>query len=397
MSKTTVIIKRHEYYIMSSDPDELLWRFQDIDEYEFEKFVADLWALQGWETEVTAEGDDAGIDIVARKSAPVPQKQVIQVKRYSPDNSVGRPEIQQYSSLRYEDDVDAVVVITTGQFTEGAEEVARKHNVKTINGRQLCSQINTVDRKQLVESYISGSMKQADANLNPQSDVNVSAGSQLMNRFDEDLPADEIPETIPGVVKLRKKIIHDIWRTKTQFEKAEKAYNSQEFYTACERYIDVLDKRAEIYLEIKRYDTGLSQTNQETKQHLTTPDTLLTLLNQQTPELDKHYIEAFQIAERAKGLEELTNDISTRCANIKSIISTGDSRKAMGKKDRAHAKYIEARDRLEQISEAVEIYEDLRDMYDKKIVDTHQESSTDEYEKLKSDVESKLETLDDSN
>jgi hypothetical protein len=217
-----------------------------------------------------------------------------------------------------------------------------------------------------------------------------------MTHFDEDLPADEIPETIPGVIKVRKEIVRDIRRINTQFEKAEGAYNKQEFYTALKEYIDVLNKRVEIYSAIKRYDAGLSQTDQDTTQHLTTPDTLISRLKQQIPELDEHYIEASRVAERAKGLEVLINDIDTKCANINRIIRSGDSKKSRGEKDDAREKYTEARDRLEEIDEEIKIYEELRNMYDQKIVDTHQRSSANKYEEMKSDVKSKLETLDDS-
>ncbi|SDX91066.1 restriction endonuclease [Halopenitus persicus] len=134
---------------------ELLKKLQDMDEYEFEEFVADLWEKQGWSTTVTSGSNDGGVDVIAEKDTPFHQKQLIQAKRYSSRTKVGRPDIQQYSSLRHQtDNVDAVVVVTTGDFTPQAEEAAGDLNVKTVNRERLISMIKELKTDEMLRKYI---------------------------------------------------------------------------------------------------------------------------------------------------------------------------------------------------------------------------------------------------
>ncbi|WP_262178355.1 restriction endonuclease [Haloarcula laminariae] len=133
---------------------ELLSHLQDIDEYAFESFIAELWEKQGWDTTVTSGSNDGGVDIIAEKDMPFYQKQLIQAKRYSSGTKVGGPDIQQYSSLKHQrDDVDTVVVVTTSQFTKQAQETASNLNVKTIDGNRLVAVIKHVDAAGLVSKY----------------------------------------------------------------------------------------------------------------------------------------------------------------------------------------------------------------------------------------------------
>lgn len=61
-------------------PEELLSQLREMNEYEFERLVADICEQQGWETTITAGSNNRGIDILAEKSSPFNQKQVIQAK-----------------------------------------------------------------------------------------------------------------------------------------------------------------------------------------------------------------------------------------------------------------------------------------------------------------------------
>jgi hypothetical protein len=125
---------------MDLNQQELLSQLRQIDEYDFEHLVADVWGQQGWQTTVTSGSKDRGIDVIAEKSSPFRQKHLIQAKRYSAGNKISSPDIQQYSSLRQqEDDVDAVVVVTTSSFTPEAERTAQDLNVKLIDGEELCN------------------------------------------------------------------------------------------------------------------------------------------------------------------------------------------------------------------------------------------------------------------
>lgn len=139
---------------MNLGRDEVLSQLRQMDEYEFEQLVADVWEQLGWETTVTTGSSDRGIDVIARKSSPFKQKQLIQVKRYSAGNKIGSPDIQQYSSLRQqEDDVDAIIVVTTSSFTSQAEQIANDLNVKLIDGINICEMILSLDSQRFLSDY----------------------------------------------------------------------------------------------------------------------------------------------------------------------------------------------------------------------------------------------------
>jgi hypothetical protein len=129
-------------------------RLQNIDAYEFESFVAELWNTRGWETEVSQATSDMGVDIIARKSdGLVNQTHVIQAKRYSEGNKVTRPNVQQYYSLRDQESADGVVVVTTSSFTSQAEEWAEEHNIKLIDGDDLLEILDENDQWALLDDY----------------------------------------------------------------------------------------------------------------------------------------------------------------------------------------------------------------------------------------------------
>lgn len=139
---------------MAIEREEMLSHLRQIDEYEFEHFVADLWEGYGWETEVTSGSNDRGIDIVAEKRKPFHQKHFVQVKRWGSDNKVGGPDIRQYSSLRHgKSDVDAVVVVTTSSFSAQAKAEAEDLNVKLVDGPTLYGIISDSDAETLVDEY----------------------------------------------------------------------------------------------------------------------------------------------------------------------------------------------------------------------------------------------------
>ena len=102
-------------------PAQLKAVLQEMDPYEFEYFVGDLWERMGWETTVSTASADQGVDITARKSSPYDQLLLIQAKRYGPNTTVGSPEIQQYASLRNPfDGVDKVLLVTTNDYSRQA-------------------------------------------------------------------------------------------------------------------------------------------------------------------------------------------------------------------------------------------------------------------------------------
>lgn len=138
-----------------SDPPQVKMALQLLDGSQFEQVVAEIWEANGWETEVIGGAGDRGIDVVATRSTSLyEEKQVIQAKRYAPGNKVGSSEIQKYAGLRIrESDADAVVVVTTSDFTPEAKSVGNQSNLKLINGNDLVEHICKNDLQIIVEEH----------------------------------------------------------------------------------------------------------------------------------------------------------------------------------------------------------------------------------------------------
>lgn len=139
------------------DHEKAKQRLRNVDPYEFEEFVAEVWELQDWKTSVSQASNDQGVDVVAEKNdGMVNQRLAIQVKRYSAGNKVGRGEIQKYHSMKVQDSsADAAVVVTTGKFTSQAEDWANEHNVKLIDGDDLVNILeeNAPEGTELLDEY----------------------------------------------------------------------------------------------------------------------------------------------------------------------------------------------------------------------------------------------------
>ena len=116
-------------YLLTTDP------------YDFENLIAYLFRQMGYEADVTQKSRDGGIDIELRlEHFGLSHRWLLQVKRYV--EAVGVKEVREYSSLRYRDNVDGVIIVTTAGFTRDAQEEASQHNVKLIGGASLVEMLN---------------------------------------------------------------------------------------------------------------------------------------------------------------------------------------------------------------------------------------------------------------
>lgn len=138
---------------MTSPTDKKLEaRIQSLSDREFENFVAELWESQGFKTQVSSKGADAGIDIVATRDGLYREKHLIQAKAYSEQNSITGPDVQQYAGLKPEHpDVDLIAVVTSGRFTDPAQTRAKKTNVKAVDINDLCRSVQTHELEHLLK------------------------------------------------------------------------------------------------------------------------------------------------------------------------------------------------------------------------------------------------------
>ena len=122
--------------------DEIKHQLQQMDPYEFEELVAELWGLQGYETKVRKGSGDRGIDIEATKENPCKQKILIQAKRYGDDNKIGSEEVRKYATLYQQvSDVDIVVIVTTSKFTKEGTSLARDLDIRLVDKSSITNQI----------------------------------------------------------------------------------------------------------------------------------------------------------------------------------------------------------------------------------------------------------------
>lgn len=113
-----------------------------LDSYEFEIFVAELYAKLGYENvSVTPESNDQGVDILGQRNGA---SYGFQCKRYGPNTTVGGPEVQGFFGAATQADCEYKVFVTTGSFTSGARDAAEKLKIELVDGKSLCTLVNSV-------------------------------------------------------------------------------------------------------------------------------------------------------------------------------------------------------------------------------------------------------------
>ena len=111
-------------------------RLLDLEPYEFEELLGHLFTKMGYRAEVTQRSRDSGVDInIFIENFGLSHTWAVQAKRYA--EPVGVKELREYSSLRYRDNVDGVIIATTSGFTKEAQKEALGHNVKLLDGPLL--------------------------------------------------------------------------------------------------------------------------------------------------------------------------------------------------------------------------------------------------------------------
>lgn len=154
-----------------------------MDPYEFEELVAKIWELQGYETTVRKGSGDKGIDIEATKQMPICEKVLIQAKRYAEGNKIGSGQVRKYATLYQQvPDADTVVLVTTGEFTSQAEELALDLDVKAIDGEDFAELYNEShierDRIEFQADYKKGDVSDDNHDLNhPFTSTEIPSGS----------------------------------------------------------------------------------------------------------------------------------------------------------------------------------------------------------------------------
>ncbi|CQR48752.1 restriction endonuclease [Haloferax massiliensis] len=128
-------------------------KLYELEWQEFERFVADLWTIDGWTTEVTGGNDEEGEDIRATKSIPFEMEVLIQTKAYREGNKVQKNQVEQYAPYRGAE-FDHMVVVTSSSFTKPAIKRSQDNRTKIVDGESLAEYIQYLDAEELLDDYL---------------------------------------------------------------------------------------------------------------------------------------------------------------------------------------------------------------------------------------------------
>ena len=132
--------------IKKSVCDDLLNKILEQSPYSFEQFVVDLIVAMGYGGNIedagkaTKKSGDEGIDGLVKEDKLGLEKIYIQAKRYTKDNLIGRPDIQQFIGALQLKGAKKGIFITTSDFTKQAIDAIHYNtniSVVLINGQKL--------------------------------------------------------------------------------------------------------------------------------------------------------------------------------------------------------------------------------------------------------------------
>lgn len=107
-----------------------------MDGFQFEYYLEQLFKSQNYKTEVTASRGDYGADLVLQKNG---QKIVVQAKRYS--KPVGIKAIQEVAAAKSYYNANESWVVCNNSFTKQAINMAKSTDVKLIDREKLIEMI----------------------------------------------------------------------------------------------------------------------------------------------------------------------------------------------------------------------------------------------------------------
>lgn len=131
-----------KFYTMPKQDAEIRQQLLEMTPSDFERHVMSFFQREGLVAWVTQQSNDAGVDGFAKHDAGLI---VVQCKRNAPDNSVGRPIVQQFKGVVEENQAWRGYIVTTSGFTKDAVESAQKNEKLVL-----------VDMGELVKWHVEG-------------------------------------------------------------------------------------------------------------------------------------------------------------------------------------------------------------------------------------------------
>ena len=118
----------------------------DLDPFEFENLVSNLFSKMGLETKQTRSSRDGGVDAIAFDIRPIlGGKIVIQAKRYK--NTVGVSAVRDLYGTMINEGASKGILVSTSSYGPDAFEFAKDKPIELIDGRNLLHFLNEVGIK----------------------------------------------------------------------------------------------------------------------------------------------------------------------------------------------------------------------------------------------------------
>jgi len=99
---------------------------------DFEFLLKRLFEAMGFSVQLTGKSGDQGADLIANRNG---KRYIIQAKRYS--GSVGNSAVQEAVAAKPHYDCSHAVVVSTGEYTRGAMDLAKSNNVQLVGKKEL--------------------------------------------------------------------------------------------------------------------------------------------------------------------------------------------------------------------------------------------------------------------
>ncbi|WP_298020243.1 restriction endonuclease [uncultured Dysosmobacter sp.] len=123
--------------------DDLMAEIMSKDPVFFEQLVVKLLQKMGYGGSasdsgfVTQQSNDGGIDGIIREDKLGFDQIYIQAKRWDPEKSISRPDIQKFSGALRDEGASKGLFITTAKFSDGARASAERQHIVLVDGKRL--------------------------------------------------------------------------------------------------------------------------------------------------------------------------------------------------------------------------------------------------------------------
>ncbi|UCB57692.1 MAG: restriction endonuclease [Candidatus Omnitrophota bacterium] len=115
--------------------------------FEFEKAVAEILKAHGYACSVTRKTGDRGVDILAQREG---KTFVVQVKKFSKGNLVGRPALQELQGAMLDKTADGMMFVTLSYFSSEATRYARENGIRLMDRDELLEMAKRVPIEEIL-------------------------------------------------------------------------------------------------------------------------------------------------------------------------------------------------------------------------------------------------------